>query len=844
VLARLIQLFKRYAIQHGTLEKRGFDLIDTEGEVFGFLDRISLRHGRLVVEGWVHGDMVGLICGDERRQKSPFLFREDVPRPRNSATYATPGFVLDLPMNLGRKHFWARHNGSQYVYALPDFNRRDLSVMRRRLAAPFIRDGLRALPAAFAWFTHRDAAARARVKSIMGFNEGIKAQLLRSDLFLDTAPGATVVSVKTDTAITIILPVYNAFDLLQEVLQRVLDNTDLPYRLIIVEDASPDDRVRPFLQQWHANLPADVVDDVQIIENEVNQGFIRSVNRAFEAALPHGDHVVLLNSDAFVPAGWASRLIAPMLSHQNVASVTPMSNDAEIFNVPTMGKPSDLIPGQADALDNVAQRLNPDATFADAPTGVGFCMAMNIKYVTLEPQFDTIFGRGYGEEVDWCRRVTQRHGGRHLGHAGMFVEHRGGSSFGSTEKLKLVLANNQIIADRYQGYDQLVQDFIQHDPLSSPRLALGLAWAGLRAETAVPVYLAHDMGGGAEHYLQRRISDDLSENDNAAAVILRVGGALAWQIELYSQGGSVLRGETDDIDLVKQMLDLLPARRMVYSCAVGAREPLAVPALLTEMADGAAHELEVLFHDFLPLSPSYTLLDEDGVYRGVPKAGAPHGRAHQITTAAGRHLTLSDWRAAWGEMMQSADHITVFSGDSADIVAEAYPQASARIRIRPHEILHPVPTVSPGQAADDVPVIGILGNIGLQKGASLLQDLSRQLAKSKRARLVVIGNIDPTYTLAEPARVHGSYVLEDIPGLVARYGISQWLIPSIWPETFSYATHEAIATGLPVWSFDLGAQGQSVAAIAEARGQGGTIPLAAVREDVTKLLEFMLPNAQ
>ena len=54
----------------------------------------------------------------------------------------------------------------------------------------------------------------------------------------------------------------------------------------------------------------------------------------------------------------------------------------------------------------------------------------------------------------------------------------------------------------------------------------------------------------------------------------------------------------------------------------------------------------------------------------------------------------------------------------------------------------------------------------------------------------------------------------DIPELVTRYGISHWLIPSIWPETFSYTTHEALATGLPVLAFDIGAQGDAVRAAA------------------------------
>mgnify|MGYP003637598794 FL=1 len=57
---------------------------------------------------------------------------------------------------------------------------------------------------------------------------------------------------------------------------------------------------------------------------------------------------------------------------------------------------------------------------------------------------------------------------------------------------------------------------------------------------------------------------------------------------------------------------------------------------------------------------------------------------------------------------------------------------------------------------------------------------------------------------------HGPYDVSEIPDLVARYGITCWLVPSIWPETFSFTTHEALATGLPTFAFDLGAQGDAV----------------------------------
>ena len=92
--------------------------------------------------------------------------------------------------------------------------------------------------------------------------------------------------------------------MLQEALERVERHTDLPWRLILIEDASPDPQVRPWLRDWAADR-----DDVTLLENERNLGFIGSVNRGLTLAMEYGDPVVLLNSDAFVPQGWASRLI-------------------------------------------------------------------------------------------------------------------------------------------------------------------------------------------------------------------------------------------------------------------------------------------------------------------------------------------------------------------------------------------------------------------------------------------------------------------------------------------------------------------------------------------------------
>ncbi len=72
--------------------------------------------------------------------------------------------------------------------------------------------------------------------------------------------------------------------------------------------------------------------------------------------------------------------------------------------------------------------------------------------------------------------------------------------------------------------------------------------------------------------------------------------------------------------------------------------------------------------------------------------------------------------------------------------------------------------------------------------------------------------------------------------LAARYGITHWLIPSIWPETISYTVHECLATGLPTMAFDLGAQGDAV----RAAENGILLPLDAGQRKPEQLAALVL----
>lgn len=111
--------------------------------------------------------------------------------------------------------------------------------------------------------------------------------------------------------------------------------------------------------------------------------------------------------------------------------------------------------------------------------------------------------------------------------------------------------------------------------------------------------------------------------------------------------------------------------------------------------------------------------------------------------------------------------------------------------------------------------IGVLGSLGYHKGMKIIEDLiNNPRIKKMDVRLIVFGNTarfsDGYKTKNEKFVVYGRYNPTELCELLLRHEIIFILIPSIWPETFSYTTSEAIILGYPVICFNLGAQAERV----------------------------------
>lgn len=795
MLAKLSRLFNRYCDHHYAIYVPGFPIFDSGGRKLGQLERICFGRSSVRLEGWSASEKISIGRPGDQNWQSLDIFRADVNAAMQLPASKRTGFNLSWYGESEGVFVSFRTGHSTLQIMCPGAGRLRTLKAKVHIRASFTKALLRAAPSLIRAVLAPSVTNRLRAKHALGLTDKEVSHVLDGRVFEPS-------NVKyCEQKLTLVMPVFNAFEVLQLALERVVKHTENPWRLILIEDCSTDPRVRPFLRRW-ALKQCDLGHEVLLLENENNLGFIGSVNRAFSKALEFSDHVVLLNSDALLPKDWSARLMAPIDADAQIASVTPLSNDAEILTVPQICRANQLRDGVGDEIDKNLRALGTTANGIPIPTGVGFCMALNIKFLRKLPRFDTVFGKGYGEEVDWCQRVRVL-GGIHKCQTNLFVEHRGGASFGSVAKQKAIAKNNAIVSERYPDFDKSVQRFIATDPLRTQRLFAAIAYLAA-TQREVPIYIAHSLGGGAELYLKEKLSDLAGKG--RGAIVLRVGGRLRWQIEVHTPNGS-LHGDTDDAALLHKMLTPIETRSVIYSCAVGDRNPIELTHDILELAGSETATLTFLVHDFYAISPSYCLLDSHNAFRGIPDSRSSDQR-HEFHAQDGRRFSNAIWRTSWRRVLIASDEVVCFSSNSADLMRQAFPGLDAQIRIKPHKI-KPLRAV---QITDETsrPSIGVLGDIGIQKGAKVLCGLSDKLDESKLKNIVIVGRMDPQFQLGPQCIETGAYTRDEISNLAERHGIHAWFIPSIWPETFSYTTHEALSTGLPVFAFDIGAQGEAL----------------------------------
>jgi glycosyltransferase involved in cell wall biosynthesis len=337
-------------------------------------------------------------------------------------------------------------------------------------------------------------------------------------------------------------------------------------------------------------------------------------------------------------------------------------------------------------------------------------------------------------------------------------------------------------------------------------------WTFARGLTGRPIilWIDHALGGGTEVYSKRQFKILGKKFD-----VLRL--QYFPKTELYHLTFACNRHRiwtTYNIDAIADFLCELHIEEIVVNNLVAYKSTTDMLRVIAHIKQNCLGRVTVSFrgHDFQSICPSFNLMNCNGNYCDLCYSGgcedcwrrkklSDNPISHNVLKSGATSICI--WRSAWGKFFADiADEVILFAEPIAKIFLRAYPDIQNKIKIIPHTVRnYRRAKIRPH---DDINIV-VLGNISLQKGAGVICDMANHL--SAGTNIIIVGNMK---NAPDNIFVHGKYNANRLPRLMEKYRADIVFIPSIWPETFSYTTSEAMSMGLPIACFDMGAPAQRV----------------------------------
>ena len=209
--------------------------------------------------------------------------------------------------------------------------------------------------------------------------------------FLDSKINIVIPS-KEKPVLSVIIVLFNQARLSLLCLQALIENADIPYELIIVDNASSDDTV----------LLLDRINNVKLIRNHENLGFVKAVNQG--ATRVETEYIVLLNNDAFIEPGAFSAALRTLQEEPNAGAVGGRihSLDGKLQEAGSIiwRDGSCIGYGRGECPEDGAYRFRRDVDYCS-----GAFLMFTAKEFVNSGGFDENFSPAYFEETDFCLRL-------------------------------------------------------------------------------------------------------------------------------------------------------------------------------------------------------------------------------------------------------------------------------------------------------------------------------------------------------------------------------------------------------------------------------------------------------
>lgn len=586
----------------------------------------------------------------------------------------------------------------------------------------------------------------------------------------------------------VIIPVYKGVDFTRRCIESVLAaKTAVKHRIIVINDRSPEAEVDAYIESLKTHP------ELMVLANPENLGFVKTVNLGMRLNKTHD--VLLLNSDAEVSDYWLERIVAHAVMNPAVATITPFSNNATICSFPTIYGKRVLPTGVSlAAMNDAFYAANRHASIS-VPSGVGFCMFIARACLDEIGLFDEeAFGKGYGEENDFCMRA-QAHGWKNLLACDVYVFHAGEVSFqdSSTPGKKNAL---RIINQRYPDYETLIRDHVTLAEADRLRIRAAASLFKSNGKTTW-LMVNHALGGGTQKHLHELINVIGSEINIVSINPVLTREHLV-QVHLLIQDEKLMFSFDCRFDSARfiEFLASCGCARIHYHHIIGF-----LPEFLDYLRNYAA-PFDFTVHDYFTICPNINLIKGD-TYCG--ELGIAQCNTCLSESRQSYATEIVAWRNRHSWLITDAQRVICPSDDTLQRMRRYYPTGNFVKRYH-QDIEHPALRRERTIRHKDSIRIAILGSLSIAKGANLVRDLLSLIhTESVNVSIRVIGSsqglIRPRTNYSES----GPYKADQLDVLLEEANADLILFPGRIPETYSYTLTEAMRLGLPILAPDVGA---------------------------------------
>ncbi len=618
----------------------------------------------------------------------------------------------------------------------------------------------------------------------------------------------------------IIIPIDHTYESMQSCLESIFKYTNTQnINIYLLVDHNNDSIVK--IKEQYQKEKA-----ITILSNQ-EDGKIKIINQGLQQSQ---NDVVLLEDCTIVTEKWLEKLQDCACSDKNIATVTPLSNDGRFSSVPVPFERNKLQENMT--IDEMAKKIadSSQQEFQEIPVFDDFCVYIKRKVLEEIGVFNEAYQELRTAEIEFALRSLNG-GYRHV----------------LCDDTYIYQIEKKDFTDDFEAWDNTELEILEKN---APKYKEQLDF-WYESNPTINIcnrFILHEEGQKNRPNILCLLHDWIDIKNNLGGTTLHVYDLIMSMRNLYNfhilapeNGVYKLYSYFEDNEIVSvfpQPIAFHPIsfyNKQYKEMVEDIIDTYGISLIHIQHMKG--HYFDIV--DIIKEKRLYTVLTIHDYYSACPVANKMYQNLEKceettpdkcttcLNCVLKQSVDVTKWRKNWKTLFQTVNKIIVPSNSAYQEIHKTFPDIE--MSIIEHGINIDQEKAEPLTQKKTYNV-AFIGAIGLHKGSAILEHLMNY-KKLRNIRIHLFGMIVSPYTKnTKYFTNHGTYKRNELKQKLKENHIDLICLLSTCLETYSYTLTEAVACGIPVLAFNMGALGERI----EKHHLGYTIPCDYDYEQITE----------